>query len=438
MTIDLINVGTVADDGTGDPLRDAFIKTNANDTDLQSQITTLSASIDSANNVIVVNSLADFPAPVGGIIELTSGADITYLLDTEDINIGANRFTCTGGSCNVIGSSRFASRITSSTIQDLFTANTAGLSLEFMSVDSPLSPYLVNFAGNGNQSFVFNNAVVIACKKIFTIAGAFTTSLRTLAVVSTSIGGMEWTGTASSQINMTNSFGLSWSGTLLDLGTATFDLIVISSDNRFISPIGTTILSAGAANANIKIGGRALVSGTIFNGLGTTLAGGITTQDTKWSFFGNTFAGTALKNTLSSTKGFISAPTSAPTAAAGSGVFVAVGGANWTTNDPKRWTVSTAGIMTYIGLDDMSFFISHHSAGEPASGGAQKMQTQLYVNGSLEAETIGEATDSNTAQMAGDGIFSMSTGGTVQLFAAIIGSVNIDFDHCGVTALVSG
>lgn len=44
-------------------------------------------------NVYTINSVDDFPnAPIGGVIELTNGDEVTYQLASDVIDIGANRF----------------------------------------------------------------------------------------------------------------------------------------------------------------------------------------------------------------------------------------------------------------------------------------------------------------------------------------------------------
>ena len=62
-------------------------------------------------------------------------------------------------------------------------------------------------------------------------------------------------------------------GTLIDLGTTTFDIISIATGSRFISPIGTTILSGLSNSGNLNVDGRGIVDGNLFNGSGTALSG---------------------------------------------------------------------------------------------------------------------------------------------------------------------
>lgn len=419
-----------ADAKAGESHFSAFTKTQANFTELFASLATQLA------DSIPINSASDFPAAVAGVRELTGGLNKVYVINADEIDVGSDRFKVTGGNCVVIGASRFSSRIKSSTTGDLFTVSNAGFATEFLALDSPSSPDLVNYSAVSLTSFVMNNTIIIGCQGVATVSGAFTTSLRTCTFVNSSVKGITWTGTANIQINMTDCLGLGWTGKLIDLGTATFNLIDIASNNRFLSPAGTTILSGAAAGANIEAGGRGVVTGSIFNGTGAALSG-ISPQDSKWHFDANIFGDNVTQNTRSTAEGFISASTTAPTAAAGSDVFVAIAGANWTFDEANRWTVSAAGLMTYIGLDAMSFSINHHSSGKPVSGSAVRMRTQLNINGTLSAKTIGSSTDNNITGMGGGGLFSISNGQTVQLFAAITGSVDIEFENCNISIMVA-
>jgi Bacteriophage T4 gp9/10-like protein len=71
MTQQTINLGTVANDGTGDPLRTAFLKINANFTDVYNQM----------------NSLNIFTIPnqtgKGGAVLTTNGSTLSWSTTTS-------------------------------------------------------------------------------------------------------------------------------------------------------------------------------------------------------------------------------------------------------------------------------------------------------------------------------------------------------------------
>ena len=66
-----INIGTVANDGTGDPLRTAFDKTNQNFTELYDAVVTATSDITNDSGFITANSLptalSEFTNDVGFI-----------------------------------------------------------------------------------------------------------------------------------------------------------------------------------------------------------------------------------------------------------------------------------------------------------------------------------------------------------------------------------
>jgi len=369
-------------------------------------------------NVVHINSLADFATPVSSVIELAPnpGDEITYILAVDDIDIGSNRFKNTGGDIVIIGSHRTASGITSSTSGTLFTSVDGFLSLEFIGATAP-NAKIIEFSTPVAtfKSFVANNFIIRDCDTIGTISGAFTTSLRTMTVIEAQTGGLLWTGTDNSQINISNMLGLSWAGTLLDLGTATFDIIDFSAGNRFISPAGTTILSGASGSANLKVGGRALVDNTLFNGLGTALSG-IGTEDLQWDFKNNIFVDNSTKNTEVVTDAFL---TGSETVTIGSiGVFIAVGGTNWTTDINKRFTVGTDGLVTYVGLETIDIIVSNISTVEKVGGGSDTICSKIAINGTVSDKTMGCTENTTPTGITSSGLFEVETGDTIQQFVS--------------------
>ena len=399
-----IGIGSTPNDGNGDDLRTGMDKVNDNFNELY------------LTNVVNVNSPSDFPAAVGGVRELipTPGDSITYVLAADEIDMGSDRFTVTGGDLVIIGSHRTASTIKTTNATTMFTCVDSSFFPERLFFDCASAKVLAfTNPAAAAVSVVFANVVILDCDSLWTIDGALTTSLRTFTVVDTQTGGGLWTGTASNQINMTNCFSSSWVGTLFDLGTATFDIIDIGGGNRFIAPAGTTILSGAASSANLTASGRGLVENNLFNGDGTTL-NGIDTLDLKWNFKGNTFADGITLNTRQETDAFL---TSSETVTISStGVFVAVGGSNWSSDISDRFTVSTAGLVTYIGLDDVEVTIVTASTIEKVGGGSDKICTKIAIGGTVSDKTISCTENATATGVTSIGLFSLSTSDTIQLF----------------------
>lgn len=404
MAQQIINIGTVDNDGTGDTLKAGGDKVNDNFTELF------------LDNVIHINSASDFPTPVGGVIELSPnpGDEVTYVLGALDIDIGSDRFKNTGGDIVIIGTHRTASGITSTTSSPLFTSVDGSLFLEFMGVTAP-NAKILEFTTPISllQTFVGNNLIIRDCDSLWTIDGAFTTSLRTLTVITTQTGGGLWTGTDNSQINMSNCLGIDWTGTLFDLGTATFDIITIASGNRFISPSGTTILSGATGSANLTASGRGIVDNNLFNGTGTSL-NGIDTEDLKWDFKNNIFADNSTKNTEVVTDAFLTVSTTVTIGTIG--LFVAVDGVNWLTDISKRFTVSTAGLITYIGLETIDIVVGVSCTVSKVGGGSDQICSKIAINGTVQDKTVGCTENATPTGITSSGLFEIETGDTIQLF----------------------
>lgn len=416
-----INYGTVAGDGTGDILFTSFKNIDDNFQELY------------LTNVVHINSASDWPTAVGGVIELAPnpGDEMTYVLGVDEIDIGSDEFMNTGGDIVIIGSHRTASGIASTTANTLFTSVDGFLALEFLGVTAP-NAKIIDFTTpvSGFKSFVTNNFIIRDCDTIGTIDGAFTTSLRTMTVIATQTGGLLWTGTDSSQINISNFLGISWTGTLLDLGTATFDIVDIGGGNRFISPSGTTILNGASGSANLTAGGRGIVDNNLFNGVGTALSG-IDTEDLKWTFNDNIWADNSTKDTEVVTDAFL---TASETVTIGSvGVYVAVGGTNWVSDISKRFTVSTAGLITYIGLETIDIVAGVTSTVEKVGGGSDTICTKIAINGTVIDKTIGCTENATPTGIASGGLFEIETGDTIQLFVGNEGSTsNIIVSTCNL------
>ncbi len=408
-----VDIGTVDNDGTGDTLKTGATKFNDNFNELY------------LTNVVHINSPSDFPDAVGGVIELvpSPGDEITYVIAALDIDVGSDRFTITEGEVVIIGAHRTASMITSTTSGNLFTIVDSGFFPEFVGFDcvnATVADYSTTVPSF--KSFVTQNVIIRNCDKVFNISGAFTTSLRTLTVVASQTGGILWAGTDNSQINISNFLGISWVGTLLDLGTATFDIIDIGGGNRFISPAGTTILSGLPNSGNLKVGGRGIVDNNLFNGLGNSLGGGLDPNDLQWTFNDNIFVDNSTKNTEVVVDAFLTASATVTVGGGNQGVFLPVAGVNWSTDINKRFTVSTAGIIEYIGLETIDVVSSIASTVSKTGGGSDKICSKIALDtGSgfvVLDKTMGCTENTAPTGILSSGLFEMKTGDKIQLFVS--------------------
>ena len=405
-----INNGTVAGDGTGEILFSAFEKTNDNFTELYG---------DKLENVTYINSVDDFPAPVGNVIELvqTPNESRTYIIASKTIDIGVNTFSVTDGAIVIRGEHRTGSQISStSNSAPLFYSRTSSLFHEFIGVQCASTDFL-DFDGGGVgtlNTYASQNLILFSCLSGGTIANTFVTSLRVATVVSATNSGFTWSG-ACGQLNMSNFLALGWANTLLDLSTATFDIVDISVGNRFISPSGTTTLSGLASNGNLNADGRGIVENSLFNGLGTSLSG-ITTDDTQWFFGANIFTDGTTKNSEVKGDTYLSASQTVSVGLAGT--YYGIGGSNWLSDISRRFTTTTSGQLTYIGKEGVDVIITGAATLEKSGGGSDNICMKVAINGVVQDKSLGCTQNTTPTQITSTGLFELNNGDVVQLYVA--------------------
>ena len=189
MSIQSINIGSVADDGTGDPLRTAFTKTNDNFIELESNVSSLNSNVSSLNaSINLVNS------------NLISTVTSINLVNS---NLTSNVSSLTA-SINLVNAN-LVSNVSSLTASiNLVNANAVVLASNVSSLTANISNILsgtTSFAGN--KTFTGNVGIGIAPSAKLDIAG--TSSEKVIINMG---GGTTPASTAALNI-WTNAFGTS-------------------------------------------------------------------------------------------------------------------------------------------------------------------------------------------------------------------------------------
>jgi hypothetical protein len=73
-------------------------------------------------------------------------------------------------------------------------------------------------------------------------------------------------------------------------------------------------------------------------------------------------------------------------------------------------------------LEDEDVFVSATATLEKVGGGSDLIATQIAINGTVQAKTAGGTESTAPTQTTSQGLFTLSTGNTIQLFVANIGS----------------
>jgi hypothetical protein len=367
MVQQVIDVGTVANDRTGDTWRDAMIKANENFTEVFDDI--------AAIGVNFIAQESDFPNQDANNIYIDGYYWITSSFSTAKnfvFTVDGATFTC--GSTN-------GPLVTFTGSGDMFSATDVDAAVIYAHVD----------AGTGNRAFNFVDTVggtkqgIMRYTRVETCAafGYFEdlTFLNIFNCDSAATDGVEIAGTSNFIISIA-AFGLvsssaSFKG--IDLGSATATVIEFS-DLLFVAPAGAYGISGLASNGNVVAGSIATVTGSTFSG-GMDALENITVDDVRWLFRNNSPIPDTQPDALLSFTGNAAATTVPGT---GAGALV---NATWTINATSFYTGTAAGRATYNGERDLRSPIDIAVDVEPSSGTNKLIAVFVAINGTVVASS---------------------------------------------------
>lgn len=353
----------VADAGTGDDYFSAFTKTQANFNELFTSVDALKQPTQQ----VIVNVLADFPAPVAGIISLNQ--DTQYLIGA-DINVGTNTINIPDRT-SVSGIESIAITLTYTGTGDMFTSTDSTIRVSRLQIICATGRFI-----NWNDSLgkvIRLNDLGITCDRWGLITGVSSSMrLTNVSPTTTSTTGLIFSGTFLAFLYQASLANVT-AGTLLDLGTSVFTSFHVSNVIATI-PAGTTFLSGVTGSGNISVGGTGSVLATTITGTGTRL-NNISVDDALWQFLLNDDIADTRPDGLLSLQGNAIA-----TIIPAGGTYVLVAGV-WTVERTSQMTGTTAGRLTYNGGKDATLPITYSLSVEPVSGTNKTISIRYASNG---------------------------------------------------------
>ena len=274
MAINLINRGSVANDGTGDNLRAGAEKVNANFTEIYTAIgdgTTISGIVKFADDSSTVTSIS----ANGETIRILGGTGITSTISGHNLTLAVDGTILTGSSTTTLTNKTINGP--DNTITNIANGSLANSSIT-VSDGSNTSPVdlggTLTFAGTANEVNVVENAgtVTIGMPDNVVITGNLTVNGTTTTVNSTTI-------------EVTNSF--TFEGTTSDDFETTLTVIDPTADRTVSLPnaTGTVVLQDDTATlTNKTINGP---DNTITNLAASSITSGtfnLTTEENKIRF----------------------------------------------------------------------------------------------------------------------------------------------------------
>lgn len=362
-----------------------------------------------SSKVVTVNAASDLPAAASGIRTLVPG--VTYVL-SGNIDIGGDRIVMTAGSALKGAGNRFADFITSSTTGALISAT--GVSFQCAELGFIVaSGDVINLVGGSGETAVFTNCYTVTCKKVGTISNWRTTVFRSFSQVAATdptSGALTFAGACTS-FNMDNSLWQSWTaGTMIDLSTATFDRVQLTTGNRFVVGSGITGISGLASSGNINASGRGILDDIIFEGAGTYLNNVAATGDTRWEV---DCAG--VPKSTRNAQGYNH--TAVNTTSVGATPKLVTHSGNFVSAHADQFTVSTDGRLTYNGEDDFEFHVRCVSNGT-VSASTHTFSHYIAKNGTeiTASKILREYSSGSNGTVTTAAIVTLSKGDYVEQF----------------------
>ena len=250
MAINLINRGSVANDGTGDNLRAGAEKVNANFSEIYTAIgdgTTISGIVKFADDSSTVTSIS----ANGETIRILGGTGITSTISGNDLTLAVDGTIITGSSTTTLTNKTINGP--DNTITNIANGSLANSSIT-VSDGSNNSPVnlgdTLTFAGTANEVNVVENAgtVTIGMPDNVVITGNLTVNGTTTTVNSTTI-------------EVTNSF--TFEGTTSDDFETTLTVVDPTADRTVSLPnaTGTVVLEDNTATLTNKTLSNASITG---------------------------------------------------------------------------------------------------------------------------------------------------------------------------------
>jgi len=211
----------------------------------------------------------------------------------------------------------------------------------------------------------------------------------------------------------------------LDLGSVLIKESFRIDDLVIDGPSGATGISGLSSSANIETGIIAHIRDSEFLGSITPLSG-ITISDLRYEFLNCP----PVEDSTKVADTFLTSPRSVGIAV--QGVFVIVGGPNWSSDVTERFSVSSSGLITYLSSVTAKFKIEM-AATETADNG-DNINIAIGINGTAATKTITASLSSKASSLTSTGVFTLNENDTIQAYAAnSTGSSNPTFDDFSMT-----
>jgi len=383
MAQQLIDLGTTANDRTGDTWRAGGTKINENFTELFTRL--------DAITIQFISQESDFT--VQDATTITLEASTVYI--TTDAFSTDKQFVPESGAA-ITSLNQFGPVMTYTGTLAMFDITDANFTIQDIQIDAPNASQVYSFVDTTGAVFAFvhKSVSVVSCNKMGTINNAISFTSRSSQCLDCG-DGFSIVGSGIILVSIVELGLISSSGGFkgVDYGTSVPQLIE-NRDISCIAPPGAFGISGLANNGNVPTGSIAEVTGCTFQG-GMTDLENITNKDIRWQFTNNFPTSDTMHDYLISlvanvTETVISA-SSTPVKIAGT----------WTIENSSLFTTDTTGRATYIGERDITIPVDINITASSASGTNKSIKQYIALNGTVitnsgKANKVGVTDPRNT------------------------------------------
>ena len=363
MVQQVINVGAAPNDRSGDTWRDAFVKSNDNFTELYLR----------ASKLIITEE--DFPNQDANTITLNDGDVFIF---TQSMTL-TKRFVVNEASVTLIGLGFNSVTISYSGSGTFITGTDASVELRNFSINPGASNDAFDIRSTVAQTnnFYAINVFVGSCDRYGYFENLSVVQMENTGSTSTTTGCFFSGGFDVLVVDNANFTGPS-TMVSIDLDGATFASRLNISSCVFSGPVGSVGISGLVSSGNIGAGVLADVQSCTFS-VGTHLVN-IDPSDVRWNFRSNS----SVEDSRNVADGYLDGGAETLTvSAAGDWYEIGVpgaGGVSWVGDLLERFTISTGGVLTYIGEQDIQVKISGRATVEKVGGGSDEIEVRIAKN----------------------------------------------------------
>jgi hypothetical protein len=319
------------------------------------------------SNVVLVNSMSDFPTAVSGVITL--GDDSAYLVSAHLTT--ANRFVL-GDNTLVYAADALVASLEYTGTSTMFTCTDLSSKIKDITLDCP-NGKLLDISSGGTGTFQMIGVIITECDEIGDITDMKAMQMVSCRFSSIVSDGFSFSGTLGIFAAARNLFTIS-SGCVFNFGTASFTAGWSLETSFAILASGTCFIDGLVDSGNMAVGALGTLFNTRFEGAGDVL-NNVAITDARWQFFGNDDIGDSRAD------GLLSLPSNSTNTVITVATTPVLVAGTWTIEDESQFTGTTAGRLTYNGSKVAKLPVTISLTGSPVSGVSKTITYHLYKNG---------------------------------------------------------